>query len=63
VPGVKASFKWVLELLDLYKDQNYLYSIKHKTPQLLVLITSMCFPFAAFDWLSNGHEDATIKEA
>ena len=48
--------KWVSELIDLFKDQNYLYSLKHKTSQLLVLITSMCLPFAVFD-LSSNTED------
>ena len=51
--GFTAKFKYFFELLDLFKDQVYLYTMKHKPGSLIALIFSITMPIAGADLALN----------
>lgn len=51
--GFTGKIRYLFELLDLFKDQVYLYTMKHKTGPLLFLCNSIAAPFALLDAAIN----------
>ena len=54
--GFSAKFKYLVEMLDLFKDQVYLYTLKHNNGPLCVLIGSIALPIVLTDAIVNVGE-------
>ena len=54
--GFLAKFKYLVEMLDLFKDQVYLYTLKHDNGPLCFLIFSITFPIVFLDVAINNEK-------
>ena len=61
--GLLSKVKWMLEILDMYKDWKLLFAFPHATWAFLILSFSIVFPFAFADMIESEMCDNTLAHS
>ena len=53
--GLLATFTWIIEVIDIWKDVYYLFNYKHVWWTYMILVGSITVPFSIIDADYDDH--------